>query len=63
MQTGISCKKISSYMRDSASRLVIVENSKIFRSCVKHILIFPCERDCRILIGLKKYVFMNESVS
>ena len=54
MQTGVSCKKISCYMRDSASRLVIVENSKIFRSCVKHILIFPCERDCRILIGLKK---------
>ena len=35
MQTGITCKKIPYYMRDSACRWLIVENPKIFRSYVK----------------------------
>ena len=35
MQTGITCKKIPCYMRDSACRWLIVENPKIFRSYVK----------------------------
>ena len=34
--TGITCKKIPCYMRDSACRWFIVENAKIFRSYVKH---------------------------
>ena len=41
-------------MRDSANRWLIVENAKIFQSYVKHFLIFPRERDCRIFIGLCK---------
>ena len=32
MKTGITCKKISCYMRDSACRWLIVKNAKIFRS-------------------------------
>ena len=36
-------------MRDSASRWLILENAKIFRSYLKHFLIFPRER---ISIGL-----------
>ena len=34
--TGITCKKIPCYMRDSACRWFIVGNAKIFRSYVKH---------------------------
>ena len=36
IRTGITCKKIPCYMRDSACRWFIVENAKIFQSCVKH---------------------------
>ena len=54
IQTGITCKKILCYMRDSAIRWLIVENAKIFRSYVQHLLIFPSERNCRILIVLYK---------
>ena len=36
IRTGITCKKILCYMRDSACRWFIVENAKIFRSYVKH---------------------------
>ena len=36
IRTGITCKKIRCYMRDSACRWLIVENAKIFRSYVKH---------------------------
>ena len=36
IRTGITCKKIPCYMRDSACRWLIVENAKIFRSYVKH---------------------------
>ena len=35
IRTGISCSKISCYMRDSACRWLIVENSKIIPSYVK----------------------------
>ena len=45
-------KKIPCYMRELACRWLIVENPKIFQSHVKHFLIFPRERNCRILIGL-----------
>ena len=48
-------------MRDSAYRWFIVENPKIFRSYVKHFLIYPHERNCRIWIGLCK-VFMNHPI-
>ena len=33
--SGITCRKISCYMRDSASRGLIFENAKIFRSLLK----------------------------
>ena len=36
IRTGITCKKIPCYMRDSACRWFIVGNAKIFRSYVKH---------------------------
>ena len=54
IQTGIMCKKIPSYMHDPACRWLIVENPKIFRSYVKHFLIFSDEKNCRILIALCK---------
>ena len=37
---GITFKKIPCYMRNSARRWLIVENAKIFRSYVKHFLVF-----------------------
>ena len=54
IRTGITCKKIPCYKRDSACRWLIVENTTIFRSYVKHFLIISHERNCRILIGLRK---------
>ena len=36
IRTGITCKKIPCYMRDSACRWLIVQNAKIFRSYVKY---------------------------
>ena len=36
IRTGITCKKIPSYMRDSACGWFIGENAKIFGSYVKH---------------------------
>ena len=36
IRTGITCKKIPRYMRDSACRWFFVENAKIFRSYAKH---------------------------
>ena len=62
IRTGITCKNISCYMRNSACRWFIVENVKIFRSFVKHFLIFPREGNCRILIGLWKWIFMNHPI-
>ena len=38
--TGITFKKTPCYMRNSARRWLIVENAKIFRSYVKHFLVF-----------------------
>ena len=52
--TGTTCKKISSYIRNSACRWIFVKNVKIFRSYVKHFWTFPRESNCRILIGLCK---------
>ena len=62
IRTGITCKKIPFYMHDSACRWLMVENAKIFRSYVKHCWIFPIERNCRILIGLCKKVFINHPI-
>ena len=45
IQTGITFKEISCFMRDSACGRLIIEN-------VEQFLIFPRERDHRILIGL-----------
>ena len=39
IQTGITCKKISFYIRDSASRWFIVKKGKIFWSYVKNVWI------------------------
>ena len=61
-RTGIRCKKIPCYMRDSACKWLMVKNVKIFRIHAKHFLIFPRERNCRILIGLCNYVFMNHPI-
>ena len=36
IRTGITCKKIPCYMRDSACRWFIVKKAKIFSSYVKH---------------------------
>ena len=36
IRTGITCKEIPCYMRNSASRWLIVENAKIFRSYLKY---------------------------
>ena len=36
IRTGITCKKIPYYMRDSACRWFIVKKAKIFYSYVKH---------------------------
>ena len=49
-------------MCDSACRWFIVENAKISRSYDKNFLIFPRERNCGILIGLCKEVFMNHPI-
>ena len=49
-------------MRDSACGWLIVKNAKIFQNYVKHFLIFPRERICRILIRLCKSVFMNHQI-
>ena len=46
IRTGIKCKKIFCYMRDS--------NVKIFISYVKHFRIFPCKKYSRVLIGFWK---------
>ena len=49
-------------MRNSACSCRIAENAKIFQSYVKHFWIFLREGNCRILIGLSKYVFMNHPI-
>ena len=54
IQTRITCKNIFCYMYDSACRWLFVENAKIFRSYVKHFLIFPRERNRGILFGICK---------
>ena len=59
---GITYKKIPCCMRDSAWRWLIIENAKIFRSYVKHFLIFLRERNYRKLVGLCKKVFMNHPI-
>ena len=37
IRTGITCKKIPCYMRDTACRWFIVKKAKIFQRYVKHI--------------------------
>ena len=59
IQTGITCKKIPCYMRDSACRCSVVKRAKTFWSYVKHFWILTGVRNCRILIGLCKWVFLN----
>ena len=57
--TEITCKN---YIRDSASRWLIVESPKIFWSHAKYFWVFPPERNCRILTALCKQVFMNHPI-
>ena len=59
IRTGITCKKIPCYMRDSACRWFIVKKAKIFLSYVKHFWILAGMRKCRILIGLWKQPFLH----
>ena len=54
IRTGITCKKIPCYMRDSACWWFIVKKAKIFLSYVKHFWILVVVRKYRILIGLCK---------
>ena len=49
-------------MHDSACRWLIAKNAKIFRNYVKYFRVFPRERNCRILIGLCKEVFLNHPI-
>ena len=49
-------------MRNSAYRLRIVENATILWSYFKHFWILLGVRSCRILTGLRKWVFMNLSI-
>ena len=62
IRTGITCKKICCYMCNSACRWLIVQNAQIFRSYVKQFWIFPHERNCKIFIGLCKYISMNHPI-
>ena len=54
IRTGITCKKIPCYVRDSDCRWFIVKKAKIFWSYVKYFQILAGVRKCRILIGLCK---------
>ena len=54
IRTGKTCNKISCCMRDPVCRWLIVKIANTFRSYVKNFLIFPRERNCRILIALYK---------
>ena len=59
----ITYKKVPCCMRDSAFRWLIVKNAKIsHQSYVKHFWIFRRRRNCRILIGLCRSVFMNHPI-
>ena len=59
IRKGITCKKKSCYMRDSACRWFIVKKTKIFQSYVRHFWILAGVRKCRNLIGLCKQAFLN----
>ena len=62
IQTGITCKKIPFYMRDSTCRWRIVKSTKKFWSYVKNFLILGLVRNCRILIVLCKKVFIYRPI-
>ena len=54
IRTGITCKKISCYLHESAYTWFNVKKVKIFWIYVKHFWVLPIVRKCRILIGLCK---------
>ena len=54
MRTGITCKKIPCYMRNSACMWFVVKIAKMFWSYAKHFWILEGVRKCWILIGLCK---------
>ena len=49
-------------MGPSTYRWLIVENANMFQIYAKYSRIFPRGRNCRILIGLSKQVFMNHGI-
>ena len=49
-------------MGPSTYRWLIVENANMFQIYAKYYSIFPRGRNCRILIGLSKQVFMNHRI-
>ena len=43
-------------------RWLVVKNSTFKNSYATHFLIFSREKNCRILVGLRKRVFMNHPI-
>ena len=60
MPTG--CKNIICYMQYLACKWGIIKNAKVFLSYVKYLRILPRLRNCKILIGLCKLIFMNRPI-
>ena len=60
--TGITFKKTPCYMRNSARRWLIVENAKIFRSYVKHFLVFHMKEIVKSwLVCMNKFSWIIQS--
>ena len=55
IRTGITCKKISCYMRDSACRWFIVKKAKIFWSYVKYFWILVSVRKSWLVYANKLF--------
>ena len=60
MSTG--CKNIVCYMPYLAFKWGIIKNAKVFLSYVKYFRILPRVRNCKILIGLCKLIFMTRPI-
>ena len=60
--TGITSKKILFLCVTQLAGGLLFKMVKIFRSYVKYFLIFPRERNCKIMIGLCKEVLMNYQI-
>ena len=64
VQTGITCKMITCYMRDSACRSWITKTAIIFWIYVEHFhfLILPLVRNYKFFIGICKYLLMKHPI-